>query len=458
MVIPHVPKAADQLTLAAVKWDAYGATPTAWHVIPSAMADEVNLTGSDFEFSTEKEVVLARYFCANVMETVGSLVGVLQDGIWEVPVTMDCLQGLRRELTIKARALVDLKTLPGCKTAMEYLKNAGWWEVAWPMDMATDMVDLIQPLLSCESWDWHAASTARVLMKWAGLLSIMSMDGNLDQSWQNKGSDYLSHVPLATTLEGSPKGHPWNVNVRYIRGSMNMIDSAQIEANSGKLDETFNNLRTAEPPQVPTRQTTADAIAVLHRVQVVTTEVKSLSDKNDAGFHQQALLMADFLRDVTPGLAPLAIGLHINASKMRLQILKLDQKMGGGYETMMRCKVFSTEGYRLHLTSGEAKKQQVNAIPRFKFRGPNGEEKFVDALVWGGINPHFHSYVIAVLQALCKLRQLYAINEYGNYLVSNNVETTNNNVWNNCVQVPHCTDHAQVLDASVQDVFFDARF
>ncbi len=75
---------------------------------------------------------------------------------------------------------------------------------------------------------------------------------------------------------------------------MTMIDSAQIEVNSGKLNETFNNLRTAEPLQVPTRQTTADACAVLHGVQVVTAEVKSSSDKNDAGFHQQALLMADF--------------------------------------------------------------------------------------------------------------------------------------------------------------------
>ncbi len=82
----------------------------------------------------------------------------------------------------------------------------------------------------------------------------------------------------------------------------------------------------------------------------------------------------------------------------------------------------------------------------------------MDALVWGRINPRFHSYVITVLQALWKLRQLYAINEYGNYLVSNNVETMNNNVWKNCVQVPHHTDRAQALDASVQDVFFDARF
>ncbi len=126
-----------------MKWDPYGPTMTAWHVIPSAMADEVNLTGSDFEFSTEKEPVLACYFCANVMKTVGSLVGTLQDGIWEVPVTLDCSQGLHCKLTTEARKLVRL---PGCKTAMEYLRDAGWWEVARPVDMATDMVDLIQPL------------------------------------------------------------------------------------------------------------------------------------------------------------------------------------------------------------------------------------------------------------------------------------------------------------------------
>ncbi len=116
------------------------------------------------------------------------------------------------------------------------------------------------------------------------------------------------------------------------------------------------------------------------------------------------------------------------------------------------------EGYRLRLTTGEVQKQEAKAAPRFKFRGPNGEEKYVDALAWGDIQPWFHSFVIAVLQALRKLHQLYAINEYGTYLVSNNVETTNNNVWMNCVRLPHRTDHPEVLDASVQCVFFDSEF
>ncbi len=46
-------------------------------------------------------------------------------------------------------------------------------------------------------------------------------------------------------------------------------------------------------------------------------------------------LWLTFLHDVTPSMPPLAIGLHINASKIHLQMLQLDKKMGGGYETMM---------------------------------------------------------------------------------------------------------------------------
>ncbi len=86
-----IPKnGADQLTPAAVRWKAYRPTPTQWHVIPASMADEVNLQGLDFGFETELEAVLARYFCKMFMEAVGSLVGKLEDGIWEVPVTLDC--------------------------------------------------------------------------------------------------------------------------------------------------------------------------------------------------------------------------------------------------------------------------------------------------------------------------------------------------------------------------------
>ncbi len=71
------------------------------------MSDEVNLTGSDFEFQNEKEAVLAQYFCTNVMKTMGKLEGELIDGLWEVPVPVNCSQGLCREMTDEASSFID---------------------------------------------------------------------------------------------------------------------------------------------------------------------------------------------------------------------------------------------------------------------------------------------------------------------------------------------------------------
>ncbi len=84
-----------------------------------------------------------------------------------------------------------IEDVPGCTEIKKYLLENGWWEVAQPMDTAEDMLDMIQPLLSCESWDWHGAVTAHVLMKWAGLLSVVRMDEGVSHNWQAEGSDCL---------------------------------------------------------------------------------------------------------------------------------------------------------------------------------------------------------------------------------------------------------------------------
>ncbi len=102
--------------------------------------------------------------------------------------------------------------------------------------------------------------------------------------------------------------------------------------------------------------------------------------------------------------------------------------------------------------------QEVKPVPTFKFKGLTGEEKSIDSLQWGTIPNRFHSYIIAVLQALWKLCQLYAINDYGSYVKSNNLETVKNSMWTNCVQIAHRTDHPEGLHASVQDVYFDKDF
>ncbi len=148
----------------------------------------------------------------------------------------------------------------------------------------------------------------------------------------------------------------------------------------------------------------------------------------------------------------------MNVSRIRLQMLQLDEKDGGGYETLMRHKVYCMEAYRLRLKPDEANQQEAKPVPCFTFKGPNREEKCIDDFDWGVIRPRFHSFVIAVIQALHKLRALYAVNEYGTHAASNNVETTNNHVWTNVVHLPHRSKRPGELDASVQEVFFDSAF
>ena len=154
-------------------------------------------------------------------------------------------------------------------------------------------MDLLQPLLACESWDWHGAAAAKVLLHWAGLLSIIGLeeDANEDQfsdhvgpveCWQVQGSDYLCHMPLARTLEGLPCGHPSNVNVCYLKRKESWLTVENIEKEGDKLDEMFANL--LDDGRTPTRQTTVDACATLNGVQVTSAEVKTSWDASNAGF------------------------------------------------------------------------------------------------------------------------------------------------------------------------------
>ncbi len=247
------------------------------------MANEVNLNGSDFSLPMEQEAVLAHYFCKNFLNAVETLSATLPDGDCEVLVPVNCLQGLRGAFTKQAQSFTKEK-LQDCKAAIDYLQDKGWWHKERPVDTAWDMTDLIQPLLSCESWDWHGAITARILMKWAGLLSIMGIAEDETFNWQEEGLDYLYFMPLASMLEGSPRDHLWNVNMRYICSDAEMIITDKIRDHSADLTEAFKVLCEVDLPQVPTRQTMADGSMVLNRVQVVSAEVKSSSDQNDAGF------------------------------------------------------------------------------------------------------------------------------------------------------------------------------
>ncbi len=120
----------------------------------------------------------------------------MEDGGYSVPIPTGSSQGLCPTMTEHVRSTTQ-DPVPGYDTDMTYLNDKGWWNIARPVDIAEDLMDLIQPLLTCESWDWHGAATAKALMKWAGLLLIIGLDENGDEdddedakSWQKHGSDY----------------------------------------------------------------------------------------------------------------------------------------------------------------------------------------------------------------------------------------------------------------------------
>ncbi len=163
----------------AVKWPKIfdNAPVSKWHLIPAQPNQHTNLPEDKFVYDSKREAVLARYFGNNLLLATGALSGDLIDGAVSVPVPKGSSQGLRPKFTLAAReATKEMLDVAEYDAAMAYLKEQGWWNIARPVDTAEDMMDLLQLLLACESWDWHGAATAKVILHWAGLLSIVTLE------------------------------------------------------------------------------------------------------------------------------------------------------------------------------------------------------------------------------------------------------------------------------------------
>ena len=185
-----------------------------------------------------------------------------------------------------------------------------------------------------------------------------------------------------------------------------------LEKEGDKLDEMFGNL-LAEG-QMPTRQTTADTCATLTSMQVVSAKVKSLWDATEAGFKQQAVLLTDFFlclnpREETPSTA---IGLHLNNKRIKIQTLELVTNEHDILQMQMSRYVYSTVPYILRLSADEVKKQTGADMPAICYK-EGATEKALPDLDWGVVKPRFQPYLVALMQALCKMHALYARNEYG---------------------------------------------
>ncbi len=458
----------ENLLPAAVRWPKiFGhALASKWHLIPAKPTQCDNLREDQLVYATECEAVLARYFGQNLLFAATALTGVFEDGNTSVPVPSASSQNLRTSFTKAAsKAAKELLKVPEYDTNMKYLKDNGWWHIARPVDTAEDMMDLLQPLLACQSWDWHGATAARVIMRWAGLLSIVSLENaNVDQftahlgepeSWQKEGSDYLCYVPLARTLEGSPRGHPSNVNVRYIKGNKDWLTVANIERDGDQLDELFENL--LKDGKTPTRQTTADGCATLNGMQVASAEVKTSWDATNAGFDQQAILLTDFFsrRNFLEETPVFPIGIHFNSKRIRIQTLHLDYDQASReHRTLMSRYVYESRPYTLQFSIDSADNQIGTNMPAIVY-WEGGTVKAVPDLDWDTVKPRFQPYLVAIMQAVCKLCALYAENNYGLQGEAFSIGSANNGKWSICTQLPHQTPRGDALPQAVQNCFYD---
>ncbi len=461
----------DRLLPVAVKWlkifdDAH---MSKWHLIPAQPNQRKNLPDHKLVYDGKREAVFARYFGQNLLLATGALLGELIDRAVSVPVPKGSLQGLHPRFTLSAREATKEKLdVAEYNAAMAYLKDNGWWNITRPVDTAEDMMDLLQPLLACESWDWHGAATAKVMLHWAGLLSIVSLEkeanvgkfsrhvGNVE-SWQDDGSNYLCHVPLARTLEGSPRSHPSNVNVHYLKGKEAWLTVQNIESEADKLDEMFNNLLA--DGRTPMRQTTANTCASLNGMQVASAEVKTSWDGSNAGFDQQALLLTDFFSRLNPREAKpkVAIGLHLNNEHVKIQTLQLEINQHRVPRTLMSRYVYESVLYTLRLSEDAADRQDRACMPAICYR-EGGTEKAMPALEWGTVKPRFQPYLVAIIQVLCKLRALYAENEYSLQLRVYMVGKGNDNKWANCTGLLHQTPRGDKLPQSMQNCYYEEGF
>ncbi len=412
----------DRLLPAAVKWPKIfnGACESKWHLILRVPDQHTNLPEEKLLYDCKCEALFARYFATNLLMAACALDGELQDRGVAVPSCTGSSQGLCPKFTRAARkATKDKFGVDDYDNKMEYLMCNGWWDIARPVDTTEDLMDLLQPLLACKSWDWHGAVAAKVLMRWAGLLSIVSLDekANIGQftahmgkpeCWQDEGSNYLCYVPLARTLEGLPCRHPSNVNVRYLKGKASWLTVKNIEKEGDQLDQMFANLLAKG--KMPTRQTTADACATLNGMQVVSAKVKSLWDVTEAGFKQQAVLLTDFFsclnpREETPKAA---IGLHLNNECIKIQTLELVIDEHNVPQTQMSLYVYDSVSYTLRLSADKAKKQTGANMPAICYK-EGATEKVLPALDWGGGQAQIPTLLggthAGVVQAACLVCQ-----------------------------------------------------
>lgn len=204
------------------------------------------------------------------------------------------------------------------KTEIEELKGdprfQAFWNVHSPFDLARNMYSFLMPVLAKQNWDYHGATTCRALIEMAG--AIVHTHAAKEFMKPECQANWL----IAEEIEGSPRGHPLNVYLRYMVADPNTMTLAKLREMAWVLEQTFTNV--GEQEQMPTRSTSADAVGALHGAQIVTAECKSDHDQAFEGEGNQCVVMCDTL-----AWTPLdtALAVHSDAVCFRVTTLQYDK-------------------------------------------------------------------------------------------------------------------------------------
>lgn len=265
---------------------------------------------NQYRFPTQEEAEVARYFLNGLVETF-AMVKYTREGTDVHSMDMPSQAKMPELFKLAMKSRDNNSTLEGLKDKNYFTVHpAGEWARTWH--------SLIQPYLARECWDWHAASACSAIIQTAA--SILHLNCVDEYETPELAEMCLSDWLVVENLEGSPRGHPNNVYVSYFAAEELYNQEFMARSWGEGVQKTFKEL--CDVDQMPTRSTTADAVATLHGAQLVSAECKASGDLEFAGEDNQAIVMCSTFAWTD---SEMSIGLHAQPTCFRIQILRYNR-------------------------------------------------------------------------------------------------------------------------------------
>lgn len=363
-------------------------------------------------------------------------------------------------------------------TDMATFQNSLTWKDFWSVHtvhmFAKNMQSVLFPILAKDNWDWHGATSCRAVTEMAANLLHLECPRELAL-----GPRCLADWFDTTTLEGSPRGHPLNVYVKYFAASDEFLGSYLLHDNptaqarkilheflftclSRKVGETFKKLAAAGA--IPTRSATADVICSLHGIQIVTGECKSRSDSSFAGQDNQCIVMTNTLAwtDLTS-----TIGLHSGPGKFRVQLITYNPKHLKSVAQVVTHDVFHSPPF--DVSQGADRTPGNNPSYPLDPNGPVCPEIWCTArkislsavtqTKWNQLDVYFKAYIVGVFHTTQKLFQLLKAMELSDPRKRQALKTRATKIWETYTEIPHReASFPRIPDVLQEQLYVDQKF